>query len=160
MESSGRRRWLRTVIPFGAAYVVVGIVTAELAGSAGSSQARTVWRLAAWGVSLLLFGSQLGVERIRFSNTTLRSALHTSAAVALAALALAAAGPVRTHWGTDSQQRALMALLLWPVLTGLPSFLVALGAGAALGRVLGRAQSAALAGPAGRAGARPPRPLS
>jgi hypothetical protein len=97
----------------------------------------------AWGVSLLLFGSQLVVERIRFNHTTLRSALHTSAAVALGALALAAAGPVRTHWGTDSQQRTLVALLLWPVLTGLPSFLVALGAGAALGRVLGRARSAA-----------------
>jgi hypothetical protein len=130
-------RWLRTVIPFGVAYVVVGIVTADLAGSAGSARARSAWRLAAWGVSALLFGSQLVAERIRFKNTTLRSALHTSAAVALGALALAAAGPVRAHWGTDTQQRAVMALLLWPALTGIPSFLVALGAGAALS-ALGR----------------------
>ena len=142
METSRRMRWLRTVIPFGVAYLVVGIVTAQLAGSAASIQARTAWRLVAWGVSVLLFASQLVAERIRFNNATLRSALHTSAAVALGALALAAAGPVRSHWGTDTQQRALMALLLWPVLTGLPSFLVALGAGAVLDRVLGRAPSA------------------
>ena len=129
-------RWLRTVTPFAVAYVMVGIVTAQLSGSAASMHARIAWRLVAWGVSVLLFGSQLGVERIRLNNTTLRSALHTSAAVALGALALAAAGPVRAHWGTDSQQRALMALLLWPVLTGVPALIVALGAGAVLDRVL------------------------
>jgi hypothetical protein len=142
VKASGRMQWLRTVIPFGVAYVMIGIVTAALAGSAASIQGRTLWRFAAWGVSLLVFGGQLIAERIRFRNTTLRSALHTSLAVAFGALALAAAGPVRSHWGTDSQQRTLIALLLWPVLTGLPSFLVALGAGAVLDRVLGRAPSA------------------
>lgn len=131
-------RWFRAVIPFGVAYAVVGIGAAALAGSAASVQARNMWRFAAWGVSLLLFGSQVVAERLRFNNSTLRSALHASAAVALAALALAAAGPVRFHWGTDTQQRALMSLLLWPVLTGVPSFLVALGAGAMLGRARGR----------------------
>jgi hypothetical protein len=134
-------RWPRTVVPFGVAYVVIGIVTAALAGTAASIQGRTAWRLVAWAVSLLAFGAQLTIERVRLNNTTVRSALHTSAAVALGALALAAAGPVRAHWGTDSQPRALMALFLWPALTGVSSFLVALGAGAVLARVLGRAPS-------------------
>ena len=134
-------RWLLTVIPFVGAYVVVGLGTAQFASSAASVQGRTVWRLMAWGLGLLVYSAQLFVERIHFNNTTLRSALYTSVAVALGALALAAAGPVRTHWGTASQQLALTSLLLWPVLTGLPSFVLALGVGAVLGRVVGRARS-------------------
>jgi hypothetical protein len=137
-------RWLLTVIPFCGAYVVVGLVTAQFAGSAASVQSRTAWRLIAWGLGLLVYSAQLIVERIHFNNTTLRSALHASAAVALGALVLAVAGPVRTHWGTGSQQLALTSLLLWPVLTGLPSFVLALGVGAVLGRVSERARSKAL----------------
>ena len=74
----------------------------------------------------------------------LRTALRTSGTVAIAALALAAAGPVRTHWGKPGQQVALTALLLWPVLIGLPSFVLALGAGAVIGRVFGRAHPKAV----------------
>lgn len=134
-------RCRRTVIPFAVTYVVIGIATVALATSAASVQVRTTWRAAAWGASLLVFGVQIAVERIRFVHATLRTALHASAAVALAALVLAAAGPVRSHWGTATQQRALIALVVWPALTGLLSFVVAFGAGAALGRVLGRARS-------------------
>jgi hypothetical protein len=121
------------------AYVVIGIVTADLASAATSTHGKSIWRFVAWGVSLVVFSTQLFAERVRLNNKTLTSALHTAAAVALGALVLAAAGPVRTHWGTDSEQRALIALLLWPALTGLLSFLVALGAGTLLGRVYGRA---------------------
>jgi hypothetical protein len=136
-------RWARTVVPFGLVYVVVGIVSAALAGSATSIQGRNAWRMMAWAVSLLAFGAQFLVERVHFNNTTLRSALHNSAAVALGALVLAAAGPVRAHWGTDSQQQALTALFLWPALTGVASFLVALGAGSVLARI-SRTRSRAL----------------
>lgn len=136
-------RPLLTVIPFCAAYVVAGILTAQFARSSTSIEGRASWRLAAWGISLLVYGLQFAVERLRFHRTALRSAANTAAAVAIAALALAAWGPVRAHWGAAGQNRALMSLLLWPVVMGLPSFVLALGMGAVVGRWVGRTQTKA-----------------
>ena len=144
MEGSGTMRSPLSVILFSVAYIAVGIVTADFAASAASIQGQTAWRLIAWGVSLLVYGAQLIVERVRFNSTTLRTALRASGAVAIAAFALAAAGPVWTHWGKPDQQRALTALLLWPVLTGLPAFVLALGAGAVIGRAFRRAHPKAV----------------
>jgi hypothetical protein len=130
-------RSLLTAILFSVAYVAIGIVTADFAASTASIQGRTAWRLTAWGASLLVYVTQLIVERVRLNSTTLRTALRASGTVAIAAFALAVAGPVRAHWGAVDQQRALMALLLWPVLAGVPSFLLALGAAAVIGRAFG-----------------------
>jgi hypothetical protein len=119
---------------FGAAYAIVGVATASFAGSAPAIQGRNAWRLAAWALSLVLFGAQLLIERVRSNKTAAMSALHASLAVALGALLLAAAGPVRSHWGTDTQTRALLSLVLWPLLTGVASFVAAFAFGSLLRR--------------------------
>jgi hypothetical protein len=131
-----RLRAMLRVIPFGLAYIVIGIVTADVAAFQGRPG-----RLMGWGASLLVYVVQLLVERLRFDHTTLRSALHASGAVAIAAFVLALVGPVRAHWGAVDQPRALMALILWPVLAGLPSFVLGLGAAAMIGRVFGHRRS-------------------
>jgi len=117
-----------------AAYLVVGVATSALAGAAASVPMRTAWRLAAWVLCLAVFLGHFAHERRRAAGGTLRTALRCGSAVALGALALAAAGPVRSHWGAPDQARALLALVLWPTITGVPAFLAALTMAALTGR--------------------------
>ena len=110
-----------------ATYVVVGLVTAELAGSASTVQMRNRWRLAAWLLSAVIFVGNLIFDHVRLRSGTRDSAVHVAAAVALATFVLAAVGPVRSHWGTSDIARvALLSLPLWPILAGAPAFLIAL----------------------------------
>jgi hypothetical protein len=143
MNASGYDRWLFRAALFALAYVMIGLVTAELGGATATHHVQMAWRLAAWGLSLAVFVAQVLVERLRCDHANVRTALHTSIAVALAALVLAAAGPVWTHRGTEEQRLALIALVAWPVITGLASFGAALVAAVVLGRVRGRAKPAA-----------------
>lgn len=113
------------------AYLVCGIITADLARSASSVHARSLWRLAGWAISAVVFGSQLIIENRKVRGDPLRLALHSAAAVALGAFLLAAAGPMRTHWlAGDRSPVAILSLVVWPLVTGVPAFLVAYGIGA------------------------------
>jgi len=131
---SDRRAWARILI-FAAGYVLVGMVTGYLATRAPSIPARNLWRLSAWVLGLVLFLMQASRERLRFAHTTIRSAWHTAAAVALAAFLLAVVGPLRAHWGSRLQGLALLSLVLWPALTGIAAFLAGALFGALVGRV-------------------------
>ena len=118
-------------------YPVVGIVTAELARLAPSAQFRTAWRLAAWLLSLVVFVGHIFYEHVRLRSAVKRIAEHSAAAVALGAFVLAAFGPVRSHWGApDFWRTSLLSLPLWPILTGVPAFVVALAAAAILRRFM------------------------
>jgi hypothetical protein len=138
MMPGRRNQWIRPMLLVAIVYAVVGIVTAALAGAAPSPQMRTVWRLAAWLLSLVAFASHIAYERFRLRSGVRATATHVAAAVALGAFLLAAAGPVRSHWGAaDFWRVSVLSLPLWPILTGAPAFLAALVAGAVLRR-LGR----------------------
>ena len=120
------------------AYAVVGAATAALAGAAVSTQMRTAWRLAAWLLSLTAFIGHVAYEQLRLESAVRATAVHAAAAVALGAFALAAAGPMRAHWGAaDFWRASLLSLPLWPVITGVPAFLVALVAAKVLKRLSG-----------------------
>jgi hypothetical protein len=117
-------------------YVVVGLVTAELAGSASTVQMRNGWRMAAWLLSAVIFVGNLIYDHVRLRSGARDSAVHVATAVALATFVLAAVGPVRSHWGTPGIGRvALLSLPLWPVLAGAPAFLIALLAKSILRRL-------------------------
>jgi hypothetical protein len=114
------------------------VLTAALAQAARSADARIGWRLAAWLSSLAMFVSHVAYERVRLGRTTPTAAKRSAAAVALGAAILALAGPVRSHWGSaESLRVSILALVLWPIITGVPAFLVALAAAAAYGRIAG-----------------------
>lgn len=109
-----------------AAYVVAGIGTAALAGMTTSAGGVKGWRAAAWLLSLAVFAIHFAIEhrrRVRPSSVALQVAL----AVSLGAFGVAALGPLRAHWADPSRLRlALLSVVAWPVLTGVPAFLVAL----------------------------------
>ena len=132
-RSPASRLWLVDIV--GAAYVVIGIVTAALAGRAASPRAVTAWRLAAWLLSLAAFLAHLVYDRMKPDSSSASSARHVAAAVALGAFLLAAVGPVRSHWGAPNFWRvAALSIVVWPVLTGIPAFVAALVAGSIIGR--------------------------
>jgi hypothetical protein len=116
------------VLLVGVLYLVAGLVSAALAKSAASNQIRVAWRLAAWVISAVGFATHIGYEQIRLRSSPRTTALHAALAVALGAFGLAVAA--RLH----SQHFPGFALVLWPVITALPAFAVALAAAAVLTR--------------------------
>jgi hypothetical protein len=128
---------------FAIVYPVVGITFAALANPSASNEMRVNWRLAAWLASAAAFAAHLGYEHFRLRNSPPRAALHVSAAVALGAFALAVWVNVHAHWsGASSHQSPLapLALVVFPAVTGVPAFVVALVALAVLARMRRRNQ--------------------
>ena len=115
------------IILLGVVYVTIGVATAALAGAAGSSAGVTGWRLTAWILSAAVFLWHIVVSRPRQGDSPLHSATRVALAVALGACLLAIAGPVRSHWGEPHPGRLLLlAVVLWPLIAGVPAFLMAL----------------------------------
>jgi len=107
-------------------YLVVGIAFGALAGDAASSQMRFIWRLAAWLVSGVAFAVHVWYEQDRLHNVPRVTAFHASLAAALGALLLAVSANVHgISAGSNHQPLLLIALAAWPVMTAVPSFVVA-----------------------------------
>jgi hypothetical protein len=140
MDVSGRKPWVRATIVAGVAYFVVGYGSAALDPSV-PDKARFAWRLSAWVVSAAVFAAHIGYQHFRLADSPRAIALHSGAAVALGAFLLAAAATVRSAVSASHAPywRFLLALVVWPVITGVPAFVVALVAGAALARLPRRA---------------------
>lgn len=95
-----------------------------------------VWRLAAWLICAVAFAIHIGLEHFRFRNASPRAALHAAISVALGAFALAAAANIHAlRVGTGNQRLLALALVLWPIITGIPAFIVALVTAAILARL-------------------------
>lgn len=131
VDSAYRQPWFRAVVLVGTLYALVGIAFALPA-----SHARA-WRLAAWAVSGVVYAIHLGFERFRLRNSSLLSALHAASAAALGALGLAVGANIHSlSVGSTSQHQRLLliALVAWPVITGVPAFLVGLGVSSLLAK--------------------------
>ena len=113
-----------TAVLLGLGYALVGILFAV-----PSSHAQA-WRLAAWVVSAIGFASHIAHEHFRLRNSPGWAALHVALAVALGAFGLAVGANIHSlSIASTNQHRRLLLLALgiWPVITALPAFLVALG---------------------------------
>ena len=133
------RPWVHSAAVLGTGYALVGVLFAL-----PTTHAKW-WRLAAWMVSALGYAAQILYERVRLRNSAGLAALHVAFAAALGAFGLAVGANIHSlSVGSSNQQRQLLLLSLgiWPMITALPAFLVALGAGALLARAFGTAQSA------------------
>jgi hypothetical protein len=134
MDESSPKRWQTAAMILGVVYLVVGITFAALAGSVSSSQMRVTWRLVAWSISGAAFAAHLWYEQFRLRHSPATTALHVSLAVGLGASGLAAAANIRALMSGSSHHNVmlLLSLVLWPALTAVPAFAVALGAASLL----------------------------
>ena len=135
-EQVSSKTWVRAALILGALYALVGI------GFALPAYHVKLWRLAAWVVSAIAYAAHVCYERFRLRNSPRSAALHVASAVAFGAFGLAVGANIHSlSLGSTSEHRRLLllALGLWPVITAMPAFLVALGAS----WILARASSSA-----------------
>ena len=131
MPESSRRVWIRAGALLGAWYALVGILFAV-----PTTHARA-WRVAAWVVSAIGYAAHIAYERFRLRNSPSSSALHVAFGVALGAFGLAVGANVHSLSAASTHQHQrllLLALGIWPVITAVPAFLVALVASFILAR--------------------------
>src|SRR6266704_3438898 len=135
-ESPGAQRpWLRAAILFGVVYLAAGFVFGVLAGGTASNQMRAAWRMMAWLVSAVAFALHIRYEYTRLHNPPVAAAGHVSTGVAIGAFGLALAANIHALTTGSTHRRALgLSLVLWPLLTAIPAFLVALAATSLLAR--------------------------
>lgn len=130
MSADRSPQWVPAMLLLGVAYIAIGRVFAVPTGHAH------LWRLAAWGVSGIVFAAHIAYEHFTLRSTARVAAIHVALAVAIGGAGLAVAGMVHSLSGESGVRPAwLLALILWPAITALPAFLVALVAGSALGRL-------------------------
>lgn len=133
MNASGKYRWLAAVLLFGIVYLVVGVA---FPNPSASNKLQFIWRLSAWVIAAMVFGIHIGVEQLAFRSSPLRTALHVSASVSLGAFALAVAANIHAlRAGAGNQRLLALALVIWPIITGVPAFIVALVAAAVVARL-------------------------
>jgi hypothetical protein len=115
-------------------YLAVGIASSTLAGAAASTQMRFFWRLSAFIISALVFAAHIAYEQFGLRNTAGPTAWYASVAVAFGAFALALVANIHDLGSASGYRpRMLIALVAWPLLTGVPAFIVALVVAAGLG---------------------------
>ena len=132
MNETARLKWFWVVLLVAVLYLVAGLVSAALARNAGSAQAREVWRLAAWVISAVAFAAHIWYEHVGLRSTPRITAFHAALAVGLAGFGLAVSASL--HGRATSHPFPATALLIWPVLTAVPAFVVALVAAVVLTR--------------------------
>jgi hypothetical protein len=134
MVRSPRRSWVVTALLLGIGYALVGIVFAR------PTTHVQAWRLAAWGVSAIGYASHIAYERFRRQHSSSSSALHVAVAVAIGGFGLAVGANIHSLLVASTDQHGQLlrwSLAIWPVITALPAFVVALATTVVLVRVLG-----------------------
>jgi len=132
MDEPKRRLWLRAVLLTGALYCTIGITFSAFAARSSHRMA-VAWNVASFGVSLVVFAIHIGYEHFSLGNRPLIVGLHTALAVALGSFLLAVSANIHSIGVATSNHRLLaIALVVWPLMTGIPAFVVALIAAVAL----------------------------
>jgi hypothetical protein len=130
-----KRPWLWTALLAGVLYVLVGLTFSALSGSATSRGWFLTWRLGAWVVSAAVYGAHVGYEHFRLRHSPPVTALHVATAVAFGGFGLAVAATVHallTPAAKPNLRLFALALVLWPLITALPAYAVALAGTSAL----------------------------
>jgi hypothetical protein len=125
------KTWAKAVILFGIGYAFAGVVFAI------PSTHVQFWRLAAWGASGVLLAVHVAYERFVCAAPPFTAAWHVGLGAAIGGFGIALGANVHSMLAVTPSRNISMlrlSLLIWPVVTGFPAFLVALGLSAVLGR--------------------------
>ena len=122
-------------------YFLIGYGSALLDPSI-SAQMRFPWRLAAWIACGVAYAAHIVCLQFKFRKSPLGTARHAAMAVALGAFLLALAAAVHALMVASHAPywQFLVALIVWPVITAGPAFVVALSAAWVLGRFIRNAK--------------------
>jgi hypothetical protein len=127
-KATHQQNWVPLAIFLAIVYCTVGVVF----------QGEFAWRLAAWAVCAAAYVGHLAYEHFGCRNSPRATAFHTAAAVALGTFGLAVAAALH-RLGASGRAAPMhlyaLALIAWPLITGLPAFIVALVLTEVLGRL-------------------------
>ncbi len=124
---------LAYVLLFGVVYLVIGV---WFPNPPASNPRQFVWRIAAWILCAVVFAMHIGLEHFRLGNTPRRTALRAAAAVALGAFGVAVSANIHALTAKTGNHGSLaLALVIWPVVFGLPALVVAWAAASGLARI-------------------------
>jgi uncharacterized protein (DUF486 family) len=127
MNNPRQRLWLRAVLLTGASYCTIGIGFSAFAARSSSHRTVVAWNVASFVVSLIVFAVHIGYEHFGIGNRPLIIAFHASLAVALGSFLLAVSANIHSFRIANSPHGLLaIALVVWPLMTGIPAFVVAL----------------------------------
>jgi len=105
----------------GTLYLIIGVGFAPL-----SVPSVFFWRRAAWVISGVIYAAHIGFEPFRIGSSPRSTALHVALGAAIGGLGLAAAAIVHSLLtGTGNLRLLRFALVVWPLITGIPAFLAA-----------------------------------
>jgi hypothetical protein len=130
MTDLGNHNWIR--IPLvGVVYFVIGYGSTLLDRPFPGLH---FWRLAAWVASAVVYVAHLVYEHFRLRDSPTTTAINVGLAVVIGGFLLAVAAT--THAAMVSEHapiaRFLVALVTWPLITGVPALLVTLVIAAAV----------------------------
>jgi hypothetical protein len=116
-------------------YFLIGYGSALLDPSV-PARMRFAWRLAAWIACGVAYATHILFLQFKFRKSPLVTALHAAMAVALGGflLALAAAIHAAMVVAHAPYWQFLVALIVWPLITAVPAFVVALAVAWVLAR--------------------------
>src|SRR6185436_15220728 len=86
------------------------------------------WRLAAWVASAVVYVAHTAYEHFRLKNSPLVTAIHVGLAVAIGGFLLAVAATAHAAMVSEHAPYLLfvIALVAWPLITGVPALVVTL----------------------------------
>jgi hypothetical protein len=130
LDASRRQAWVRATLLLGVVYFLIGRVFPVPANHVRA------WRLAAWAVSGAAYAAHIGYEHFKLRHLPRSTALHAALSVALGAFTLAAAGALHSLSAASAIRPSwLLALVIWPAVTAVPAFVIALVAAVVLARL-------------------------
>src|SRR4051794_14602774 len=112
--------WFAWALLAGSLYLIIGVGFAPL-----SVPSVFFWRLAAWMVSAIVYAAHIGYEHFRTRSSPPSAALHVGFGAAIGGFGIAVAAVVHSLLTGRGNLRLLSsALLVWPLLTGVPAYVV------------------------------------
>lgn len=121
---------MRTSVAFAVAYFLIGVV---FPNPPASDSTQFAWRLAAWVLFASTFALHVGVEHFKLRNPPRHAALHVALGMALGAFAIAASANIHAlRFGNANRGSVALALVVWPLASGLPAFALAWASAAIL----------------------------
>jgi lysylphosphatidylglycerol synthetase-like protein (DUF2156 family) len=138
MTTNVARNWFALALLAGVAYVIFGAGFGGLAARASSHEMVSAWRLAAWIASAFVYAGHL-LREIRATGSIHQTALRAAVGTAIGSFGLAVAAVLHAIWTPPPPQVGTLirlALVIWPVMTFIPAYLVGLAASAALKRLV------------------------
>jgi hypothetical protein len=121
VDAQRSQGWIRAALLAGAIYLLIGRVFAL------PFDLLREWRPAAWVLSGATYVTHIWYEHFRLRSPHRLTALHVAVSVAIAAFGLAVAAMIYSVSPVANTGPVwFLAFVLWPAVTGVPAFLIAL----------------------------------